>query len=76
MKVNDSDSEALVGKILSSGSATNCYYWAAGYKQDETIEDWTDKWTDWSPDIWDIPESPSGGFTKATPCLPKLKCFE
>ena len=74
MKVNDSDSESLVGANDGSGSATNCYYWAKGYKQDETIEDWTDKWTDWSPTIWDIPTS--GGFTKETPCLPKLKCFE
>ena len=70
MKVNDSDPGALVGENDGSGRATNCYYWEAGYKQGDG------EWTDWSPDIWDIPEPPSGGFAKETPCLPKLKCFE
>ena len=68
MKVNDSDPVALVGQDGGSGSATNCYYWANGYKQGDGV------WTNWSPDIWDIPTS--GTFTKENPCLPKLKCFE
>ncbi len=64
MKVNDSASEVLFG----NGSGSNCYYWADGYKQG------AGDWEDWPTDIWLIP-SLTGSYSKESPCLPKLKCF-
>ena len=69
MNVNNSDPVVLFGYV--GGRATNCYYWANGYKQGDGERT---EWTDWLPTIWDIPTS--GTFTKENPCLPKLKCFE